>query len=118
MQQVQMQLPETPLSLPGGGSASLLGNKIYQFFFISALVTLFTLGCMWGAINLLIIGFEESFHGIDYSWVMAHGHAMIFGFVGFFIIGFSYQTLPRFTGTRLWKPRLAFSVLPLMIVGI
>lgn len=118
MQQVQMQLPETPLSLPGGGSASLLGNKIYQFFFISALVTLFTLGCMWGAINLLIIGFEESFHGIDYSWVMAHGHAMIFGFVGFFIIGFSYQALPRFTGTRLWKPRLAFSVLPLMIVGI
>ena len=95
-----------------------LSDKIYRFFFISALITVFTLGCMWGAVNLLIIGFEKSFHGIDYSWTLAHGHAMIFGFVGFFIMGFAYQALPRFKNTTLWRPRLAVSVLPLMITGI
>jgi len=73
---------------------------------------------MWGAINLLLIGLEESFHGIDYSWVLAHGHAMVFGFVGLFIMGFSYRALPHFKGTTLWNPPLALSTLPLMIVGI
>lgn len=97
---------------------SLLGQKIHQYFFITALVTIFTLGCMWGAINLLLIGLEESFHGIDYSWVLAHGHAMVFGFVGLFIMGFSYRALPHFKGTTLWNPWLALSTLPLMIVGI
>ena len=33
-----------------------LGDKIYRYFFISALVTIFTLGCMWGAVNLLLMG--------------------------------------------------------------
>ncbi|HHV85208.1 MAG TPA: NnrS family protein [Petrimonas sp.] len=95
-----------------------LANRIYRFFFISALVIIFTLGCMWGAINLLLIGLEGSFHGIDYSWVLAHGHAMVFGFVGLFIMGFSFQAIPRYTGITLWRPRLALSALPLMITGI
>ena len=104
--------------LLSNNTPSLLGEKIHHYFFITALVTIFTLGCMWGAINLLLIGFEESFHGIDYSWVLAHGHAMVFGFVGLFIMGFSYRALPRFKGTALWNPRLALVTLPLMITGI
>src|SRR5262249_19716170 len=75
-------------------------------------------GCMWGAINLFTIGVKENFSGVDYSWVLAHAHAMVFGFVGFFIMGFAYQAFPRFKHTTLWRPRLAFSSLPLMIGGI
>jgi MFS family permease len=43
---------------------------------------------------------------------------MVFGFVGFFIMGFAYQAVPRFKHTALWRPRLAFSTLPLMVTGI
>ena len=96
----------------------MIDNQLYRYFFISALVTIFTLGCMWGAVNLLLIGLGESFHSIDYSWVLAHGHAMIFGFVGLFIMGFSFQAMPRFAGVTLRNPRLAFSTLPLLITGI
>ena len=96
----------------------VMGDKLYRYFFIGGIVTVLTLGCMWGAINLLLIGREHTFHGIDYSWVLAHGHAMVFGFVGFFIMGFSYHALPRFKETSLWNPTLAFSVLPLMAVGM
>ena len=95
-----------------------LGDKLYRYFFIGGITTVLTLGCMWGAINLLLIGQEQTFHGIDYSWVLAHGHAMVFGFVGFFIMGFIFHALPRFKGTSLWNPRLAFTVLPLMAGGI
>lgn len=43
---------------------------------------------------------------------------MVFGFVGFFIMGFIYHELSRFKETSLWNPRLAITVLPLMAGGI
>ena len=95
-----------------------IADTIYRPFFLAGIATVLTLGCVWGAINLFTIGVKESFNAISYSWVLAHGHAMVFGFVGFFIMGFAYQAVPRFKHTALWRPRLAFSSLPLMISGI
>jgi len=95
-----------------------IADTIYRPFFLAGIATVLTLGCVWGAINLFTIGVKESFNAISYSWVLAHGHAMVFGFVGFFIMGFAYQAVPRFKHTALWRPRLAFSTLPLMISGI
>src|SRR5215813_7155240 len=95
-----------------------IGDAIYRPFFLAGITTVLTLGCMWGAINLLAIGLKENFTTISYSWILAHGHAMVFGFVGFFIMGFAYQAFPRFKHTSLWRPKLAFTSLPLMIAGI
>ena len=95
-----------------------IAGTIYRPFFLAGIATVLTLGCVWGAINLFTIGVKENFRAISYSWVLAHGHAMVFGFVGLFIMGFAYQVVPRFKQTSLWRPRLAFSSLPLMIVGI
>ena len=98
--------------------APSIGDTIYRPFFLAGIATVLTLGCMWGAINLLTIGLEQSFTAVNYSWVLAHAHAMVFGFVGFFIMGFAYQAFPRFKHTSLWRPKLAFTALPLMIAGI
>ncbi|MGH9874969.1 MAG: DUF1858 domain-containing protein [Pyrinomonadaceae bacterium] len=95
-----------------------IGDTIYRPFFLAGIVTVLTLGCMWGAINLLTIGLKGSFSIVSYSWVLAHAHAMVFGFVGFFIMGFAYQAFPRFKHTNLWRPGLAFAALPFMIAGI
>lgn len=108
----------TTPSAPDAEFSSSIADTIYRPFFLAGIATLLTLGCMWGAINLLTIGLKKNFSGIEYSWVLAHGHAMVFGFVGFFIMGFAYQAFPRFKHTSLWRPRLAFSALPLMIAGI
>jgi len=95
-----------------------VADTIYRPFFLAGIATVLTLGCVWGAINLLTIGLNHNFSAVSYSWILAHGHAMVFGFVGFFIMGFAYQAFPRFKHTSLWRPRLAISVLPLMITGI
>src|SRR5678816_1781319 len=95
-----------------------IADTIYRPFFLAGIATVLTLGCVWGAINLFTIGVKETFSAVNYSWVLAHGHAMVFGFVGFFIMGFAYQAVPRFKHTALWRPRLAFSSLPFMAVGI
>ena len=93
-------------------------GTIHRPFFIAGVATVMTLGCVWGAINLLAIGLGQSFGAANYSWILAHAHAMVFGFVGFFIMGFAYQAFPRFKQTQLWRPRLAFASLPLMIAGL
>jgi hypothetical protein len=93
-------------------------DTIYRPFFIAGIATVLTLGCMWGAINLFTIGLKQNFSAIRYSWTLAHAHAMVFGFVGFFIMGFAYQAFPRFKHTTLWRPRLAFLSLPFMAIGI
>src|SRR4029453_10484229 len=95
-----------------------LADTIYRPFFLAGIATVLTLGCMWGAINLLTIGVNRNFNSISYSWVLAHGHAMVFGFVGFFIMGFAYQAIPRFKHTLLWQPCFAVSALPIMVLGI
>ena len=105
-------------SAPAAEFSPSIADTIYRPFFLAGLATVLTLGCLWGAINLLTIGLKESFSGVNYSWVLAHAHAMVFGFVGFFVMGFAYQAVPRFKHTALWRPRLAFSSLPLMIGGI
>lgn len=106
-----------PNAMPLAFEASI-ADTIYRPFFLAGLATVLTLGCVWGAINLFTIGLNQNFSTISYSWILAHGHAMVFGFVGFFIMGFAYQAFPRFKHTSLWRPKLAFSSLPLMIGGI
>lgn len=110
-----MRIEESITAVPAERS---IGDTIYRPFFVAGITTLLTLGCMWGAINLLTIGLNQNFSAVRYSWTLAHGHAMVSGFVGFFIMGFAYQAFPRFKHTSLWKPKLAFMSLPLMAGGI
>ena len=103
---------------PAAKFSPSIADTIYRPFFLAGIVTVLTLGCVWGAINLLTIGLRGSFSQVNYSWVLAHAHAMVFGFVGFFIMGFAYQAIPRLKHAKLWRPRIAFSTLPLMASGI
>ena len=43
---------------------------------------------------------------------------MIFGWVGLFVMGFAYQSFPRFKYVTLWRPDLANLTLYLMLIGI
>lgn len=97
---------------------SSLGDTIFRSFFVAGIATVFSLGCLWGAVNLWIMGRYRDFGGVSYSWVLAHADAMVFGFVGFFVMGFAYQAFPRFKHSTLWRPALAYSTLPLMAAGI
>lgn len=111
------QVANTPTAVSATTERSI-GDTIFRPFFVAGLATVLTLGCVWGAINLFTIGLKQNFTSISYSWTLAHGHAMVFGFVGLFIMGFAYQAFPRFKHTSLWRPRLAVASLPLMVGGI
>jgi len=96
-----------------------LPDYIYRRFFKTAIVIVLSLGGLWGVIALLQISLrKELLQPQLLPFIHAHGHAMIFGWVGLFVMGFAYQSFPRFKVTTLWRPRLANLTLYLMVGGI
>jgi NnrS protein len=96
-----------------------LADVIYRRFFKAAIVTVLSVGCMWGAINLLQIAMGGSFLQLKLlPAIHAHAQAMISGWVGLFVMGFAYQSFPRFKNTTLWRPELANLSFYLVIVGV
>jgi len=96
-----------------------LQDYIYRRFFKAGVATVLTVGCLWGAINLLQIALGKSFLQLRLlSSIHAHAHAMIFGWVAMFVMGFAYQSFPRFKNTTLWRPDLANLSFYLLASGI
>src|SRR5215472_2358355 len=108
----------SPSSKPCVYQASLQ-DYIYRRFFKAGVAIVLTVGCLWGAINLLQIALGKNFLQLRLlSSIHAHAHAMIFGWVGMFVMGFAYQSFPRFKNTSLWRPHLANLSFYLLATGI
>lgn len=96
-----------------------LADYIYRRFFKAAIAIMLVLGGLWGVIALAEISLGKSLLQPQLlPMIHAHAHAMIFGWVGLFVMGFAYQSFPRFKFTTLWRPGLANLTLYLMISGI
>ena len=96
-----------------------LADVIYRRFFKAGITVVLTLGGLWGVIALLEISFHKQLLQPQLlPFIHAHAHAMIFGWVGLFVMGFAYQSFPRFKVTTLWRPRLANLTFYLMLGGI
>lgn len=94
-------------------------DSIYRRFFKAGMAIVLTVGCLWGAINLLQIALGKNFLNLHLlPSIHAHAHAMIFGWVGMFVMGFAYQSFPRFKNTSLWRPQLANLSFYLLAAGI
>jgi hypothetical protein len=96
-----------------------LEDFIYRRFFKAGIAIVLSVGALWGAVNLAQIAIGKSFLQLHLvQSIHAHAHAMIFGWVGLFVMGFAYQSFPRFKNTKLWRPDLANLSFYLMIAGI
>lgn len=96
-----------------------LQDFIYRRFFKAGIAIVLTVGALWGAVNLAQIAIGKSFLQLHLvQSIHAHAHAMIFGWVGLFVMGFAYQSFPRFKNTTLWHPALANLSFYLMLTGI
>lgn len=96
-----------------------LADYIYRRFFKAGVVVVLSIGALWGAINLLQLALGGNFVQLHFmAAIQAHAHAMIFGWVGMFVMGFAYQSFPRFKSTTLWRAGLANLTFYLMLYGI
>jgi hypothetical protein len=93
--------------------------EIYKPFFLAGILSVLTAGCTLGAIALLGIAIKGSYTADVWTpYVLAHANSQLYGWVGFFIIGFALQQhAPSKSKLKLFH-QLAYWSLGLMAVGI
>lgn len=103
-------------SKPADGRASV---DIYRPFFTAGLITVLTAGCLLGAIALLGISRSGSYTNLDWlPHIFAHANSQLYGWVGFFVMGFALQHhAPAQSRERLFH-RLAWTSLGLTAIAI
>ena len=94
-------------------------TSIYRPFFLAGILSVLTAGCTLGAIALLGIALKGSYTASAWTpYVLAHANSQLYGWVGFFVMGFALQQhAPRQSRVRLFHV-LAYWSLGLMAVGI
>jgi uncharacterized protein involved in response to NO len=92
----QFATPQLADPRPERRLAQLLGAFIGAGLFFLVLP-----GTLIGVWNLIRISSQRDAAAISTSWIQAHGHAQLFGWVGSFMIGISLHTVAKFRGTRI-----------------
>lgn len=74
-------------------------QRLMMAFAIAGLFFMLLPGTFLGVWNLISISGR---HGasVSSSWIQAHGHAQIFGWIGAFILGIGFYSIPRMTGGK------------------
>ncbi|MER3462691.1 MAG: hypothetical protein C4342_06840, partial [Armatimonadota bacterium] len=93
--------------------------NVYRPFFLAGVFTVLTAGCLLGAVALAGIAFNASYTtGGWMPYILAHANSQLYGWVGFFVMGFALQQhAPSQAKVKLFH-RLAYASLILMGAGI
>ena len=70
-------------------------QRLLMAYVFTGLIFLLLPGTFRGVWNLVSISDRHSLAGLSPSWLQAHGHAQIFGWIGTFIIGIGYYSLAK-----------------------
>ncbi len=92
-------------------------SRLLVAFLGTGMVFLFGPGGFLGVWNLVRISRAEAPGAIPPEWLQAHGHAMIYGWVGSFILGIGFHSLARVRSARV-PMRRAWTCWGLWTVGL
>src|SRR6202166_4853937 len=82
-------------------------SRLLMAYISSGLVFMLLPGTFLGVWNLLQISGRESAGSISPAWLQAHGHAQVFGWIGSFILGIGFYSIPKVRGAT--KPAFGAS---------
>lgn len=70
-------------------------SRLLIAFVSSGLVFMLLPGTFLGVWNLLQISGRQSAASVSPAWLQAHGHAQVFGWIGSFILGIGFYSVPK-----------------------
>lgn len=73
-------------------------SRLLMVYVTSGLVFMLLPGTFLGVWNLLQISGNESAGSVSPAWLQAHGHAQVFGWIGSFILGIGFHSIPKRRG--------------------
>ncbi len=73
-------------------------SRVLMAYVTSGLIFMLLPGTFLGVWNLLQISGNESAGAVSAAWLQAHGHAQVFGWIGSFILGIGFHSIPKRRG--------------------
>jgi hypothetical protein len=70
-------------------------SRIVMLFIGTGLAFMLLPGTFLGVWNLLSISSKHAADSISAPWIQVHGHAQVFGWIGTFILGIGFYSIPR-----------------------
>ena len=81
---------------PAGIAAHETGlSRLLMVYIVTGLAFMLFPGTFLGVWNLLAISSHRAPGSVPAAWVQAHGHAQIFGWIGTFILGIGFYSIPK-----------------------
>jgi len=82
-------------------------SRMLVFYVVTGLIFMLLPGTFLGVWNLISISSHRAAGTVPAGWIQAHGHAQIFGWIGTFILGIGYYSIPKLRRMKpfaLWAP--------------
>jgi len=93
-------------------------SRLLMAFITSGLLFMLFPGTLLGVWNLLQISGRESAGLISPAWLQAHGHAQVFGWIGSFLLGIGFYSIPKLRGDVTAAIRRAWLCWILWTIGV
>jgi len=93
-------------------------SRLLMAFITSGLVFMLFPGTLLGVWNLLQISGRESVGLISPAWLQAHGHAQVFGWIGSFLLGIGFYSVPKLRDRATGIIRAAWLCWALWTIGV
>lgn len=93
-------------------------SRMLMAYIIAGLVFMLVPGTFLGVWNLIKISSREAAESVSPAWIQAHGHAQVFGWVGSFILGIGFYSIPKLRKLKrfaLWSAWLTWA---LWVIGV
>ena len=93
-------------------------SRLLMTYIITGLIFMLLPGTFLGVWNLIKISSREAAESISPAWIQAHGHAQLFGWVGTFILGMGFYSIPKLRKLKpfaLWSAWLTWA---LWVIGL
>lgn len=88
--------PLTPLQIVDIAAArETTLSRLLMLYIGTGLVFMLLPGTFLGVWNLLAISSHRAADSVSVAWIQAHGHAQIFGWIGTFILGIGFYSIPK-----------------------
>ena len=93
-------------------------QKVLVAYIVSGLFFMVLPGTFLGVWNLVSISSRHALESLSPSWLQAHGHAQVFGWVGTFVLGIGFYSLSKMGRLPAFAISRAWIALMLWVVGV
>jgi uncharacterized protein involved in response to NO len=93
-------------------------SRLLMTYIVTGLIFMLLPGTFLGVWNLIKISSREAAESIAPAWIQAHGHAQLFGWVGTFILGIGFYSIPKLRKLKPFAVWSAWVTWVLWVIGV